>query len=212
MNRDDYRHLLLAGTVTFPATFPQLGSITLIPEATPSGIEGGKQHEMLVVKEFPSAKVTISRKVMVDNVRAVFIPQDPSRVSYDWGTWLLVDEIAEFLRGKERVRGIVFVLEAGSTLLEVLAGMTAGESAQYYPPLPQDRSFNHYGSSPRPAAMMSCNVSDNADFASIIAPTPDREMMDVENIGLESFFSCNAEDDIPSAMLSCDSSDMPSEF
>jgi len=211
MNRDDYRHLLLSGTVTFPATFPQLGSISLISEYVPCGIEGQKQREMLIVKEFPSAKVTISRKVFADNVRAVFIPQDPNRVSYACGRWLLAKEIAAFLRGKERVLGIVFVSETKSTLLEVRAGMTAGESAQYYPPLPNDRSINHYGGQPKQRHSMSCDGSDDSYAAPIRARTPEFRSMLVEGLDAEVFFSCDGHDDISFEMCSCDACDSPSD-
>ena len=44
MDRDEFRHLLLSGTVTFPATFPQVGSISLISELIPCDINGQKQR------------------------------------------------------------------------------------------------------------------------------------------------------------------------
>jgi hypothetical protein len=198
MNRDDYRHLLLSGTVTFPATFPQIGSISLTCEPIPRGIECHLHREMLTIKEFPSAKVTISRKVFVDKVRAVFIPQDPNRVSYACGTWLLGDEIAAYLRCQERVLGIVFVAETESTLLEVHAGMTAGESAQYYPPLPSDRSFNHYGGQAQKRHMMSCSTMDSSPMA-------------MEELCKEVFYSCDGHDDISFEMCACDACDTPSD-
>jgi len=211
MNRDDYRHLLLSGTVTFPATFPQIGSISLISESIPCGREGHKQREILIIKEFPSAKVTISRKVFADNVRAVFIPQDPNRVSYDCGRWLLAKEITAFLRGKERVLGIVFVSETESTLLEVRAGMTAGESAQYYPPLPNDRSFNHYGGHPEQRHIMSGDGSDDSHAAPTRSRSPELRSMFVERLGAEALFSCDGHDDISLAMFSCDATDSLSD-
>ncbi len=211
MNRDDYRHLLLAGTVTFPATFPQLGSISLISESIPCGVENQSQREVLIVKEFPSAKVTLARRIFSDKVRAVFIPQDPCQVSYACGTWLLANEIATFLRLKRRVLGIVFVPESESTLLEVRAGMTAGESAQYYPPLPHDRSINHYGGPSKHRHMMSCNSNDDANLDSSLARTLDSASMVGESIGVESFFSCNQHDDISFEMCSCNFCDVPSE-
>jgi hypothetical protein len=45
---------------------------------------------------------------------------------------------------KEPVKGIVYVRENASSMLELQAGLTAAESAEYYPPLPDDRSVNHY--------------------------------------------------------------------
>jgi hypothetical protein len=215
MNRDDYRHLLLSGTVTFPATFPQIGRISLISEPIPCGVEGQKQRnqEMLIVQEFPSARVTITRKLFADNVRAVFIPQDPNRVNYACGTWLLANEIAEYLRCEKRVHGIAFVSETESTLLEVRAGMTAGESAQYYPPLPTDRSYNHYGGQPKQRHMMSCDTSDDSLAAS---STNDAEpkyfrSMVIESPGAEFSFACDGHDEIAFELFSCDGSDSTSD-
>jgi hypothetical protein len=212
MNRDDYRQLLLSGTVTFPATFPQIGCISLACEQIPSGKEAQSQRsrEMLVVQEFPSAKVTITRKLFADNVRAVFIPQDPNRVSYACGTWLLASEIAEYLRCQKRVLGIAFVSETESTLLEVRAGMTAGESAQYYPPLPTDRSYNHYGGQPKQRHMMSCDTCDSlADSGSNVAMNS--LSMAIEDRCAEFFFACDGSDDIALEICSCDGSDAPSD-
>ena len=193
MNRDEYRHLLLSGTVTFPATFPQIGSISLVSERIPPGIECHKKRDMLVIKEFPSAKVTITRKVFADQVRAVFIPQDPNRVAYACGTWLLGNEIEVHLNGVDHVLGIVFVAESESTLLEVHAGMTAGESRQYYPPLPSDRSFNHYGGPAKQHRMMSCSPSDLDELRHEV-------------------FSCDGHDDISFEMCSCDTCDTPADI
>lgn len=152
MNRTEYRQLQLAGSVTFPATFPQVGQISLVEERLPS--EQAQDCDEYVpfvrVTENPSARVSLSRRVAVDRVRAVFLPRDPNRVSFEDGSWLLGKEILPSLRACARpVLGIVYVGEAEPTLLEVNAGMTAAESAQYYPPLPVDRSHNHYACQPR---------------------------------------------------------------
>lgn len=209
MNRENYRHLLLSGTVTFPATFPQIGSISLIVDSIPCGIEGHRQREILIVKEFPSARVTISRKIVADNVRAVFIPQDPNRVSYACGTWLLANEIAPHLRSRERVLGIVFVAETESTLLEVHAGMTAGESAQYYPPLPNDRSFNHYGGQTKQRHLMPNDVTDESQ--PLTAATKFTARAIPSEVNCEEIFSCDGHDDMFFEICSCDASDSPSD-
>lgn len=207
MNRDDLRHLLLSGTVTFPATFPQLGNISLVNESIPGGAEGDQQREMLVVKEFPSAKVTISRRVFADKVRAVFVPHDVSRVSYACGTWLLDQEVAVYLRDKRQVLGIVFVSETESTLLDVRAGMTAGESAQYYPPLPADRSFNHYGGPQKQRPVFSCNVTDDPGTESVVSRSIHPHALALQAMGAEFMFSCDGPDDVGLEVLSCDSPD-----
>lgn len=195
MNRNDYRQLLLAGTVTFPATFPQLGRISLVSESVPCQVEGVyRTQDVLVVHEFPSAKVTITRRVFADKVRALFLPQDPNRVSYACGEWLLNKEIADRLRRcKGPVLGILFVPESESTLLEVRAGLTAGESAQYYPPLPSDRSYNHYSAHPKQQHMFSCDGCDHMES--------------------ERYFSCDGNDEMRCELFSCDGDDgMGCEF
>ncbi len=200
MNRDEYRHLLLSGTVTFPATFPQIGRISLISVPIPCEKDGQKQppQDMLVVRESPSTKVTITRKVFADKVRAVFLPDDTNRVNYACGTWLLAEEIAPFFRCRKPMLGIVFVPETESTLLEVRAGMTAGESAQYYPPLPNDRSYNHYAGQPKQRQLMSCDSCDDSQTAASDAPTLDFPSIVAEGVSARSFFSCDGTDDVES--------------
>ena len=147
LHRDEYRQMLLAGTVTFPATFPQVGRLDLLDELLP--VRDGKQQEVLVVSESPSPRVTMTRRVPASSVRAVFLPRDPRHVSYIDGQWLLSGEVAHGLKYRLKecqgvVYGIAFVGESEPSLLSVSAGMTAAESAQYYPPLPGDPSNNHY--------------------------------------------------------------------
>lgn len=206
MNRDDYRQLLLSGTVTFPATFPQLGSISLCSEPVPCGLGGQNQRmqDMLVVHEFPSARVTIARKLFAEKVRAIFLPQDPNRVNYGCGTWLLDQEIAAHLRSVGQVLGIVFVPETESTLLEVRAGLTAGESAQYYPPLPCDRSYNHYAGHPKQRHMMSC---DGCDDSQETCGTPLASTFRSLAVGDGINLSCDGHDDMLPESFSCDGSE-----
>ena len=209
MNRDDYRHLLLAGTVTFPATFPQLGSLTLVSERMPGNgqLETRQTQDVLVVCEFPSARVTIKRKVFADKVRAVFLPQDPNRVSYACGTWLLAEEIATYLRCRERALGIVFVAETEPTQLEVRAGMTAAESAQYYPPLPNDRSYNHYGGQQKPRNMMSCDACDTTLAPASVTQTSEFRSLAAESLTAQRSFSCDSQDEMCWELCSCDGDD-----
>jgi hypothetical protein len=106
-------------------------------------------HEvLLVVTERPSARVTLKRCLPVSQARAVFLPRNPTSVRLNDGTWLLDDEVSVGLRCALNelpvVQGIVYVAEHSPTLLEVHAGLTAAENAQYYPPLPCDRSQDHY--------------------------------------------------------------------
>lgn len=166
LHRDEYRQMLLAGTVTFPATFPQVGRLDLRYELLP--VRDGEQQEVLVVSESPSPKVTMTRRVPASSVRAVFLPRDPRHVNYADGQWLLAGEVVHGLKSRLKecqgaVYGIAFVGESEPSLLSVSAGMTAAESAQYYPPLPGDPSNNHYNPwpdthSPGVAPIASCVV------------------------------------------------------
>ncbi len=148
MNKDQSIQLALAGTITFPATFPRTIEIVLNPIGSDHGSYGHRQNVLLVAIERPSPRVTIRRSLFVNDVRAVFIPRDLHAVDYRNGDWLIGDDIRAgiqiFLNRGQELRGIVFVAEQIPSLLEVSAGMTAAESSQYYPPLPSDRSVNHY--------------------------------------------------------------------
>ena len=151
LNRNEYRQMLLAGTVSFPATFPQVGTLELRSE-TLSALSG-QASDILTVTENPSSRVTLSREVLASAVRAVFLPRNPQQVNYSDGLWLLPDEILMGLKlhlqnTRGPLYGIVFVAESEPTILKMSAGMTAAESVQYYPPLPGDPSFNHYNPNP----------------------------------------------------------------
>ena len=150
VNRDEYRQLVLAGTVSFPATFPQVGTLHLSNEAMPTRDQASQAF--LSVQESPSARVTMVRRVMAKSVRAVFVPNDPRNVNYADGRWLLADEVLpgleQLFKAEDMVQGIIFVAESESSLLNVSVGMTAGESVQYYPPLPNDPAHNHYNAWP----------------------------------------------------------------
>lgn len=150
VNRDEYRQMVLAGTVSFPATFPQVGRISLTLEKIPASHQ--PELEFLSVTESPSARVTMVRRVMAKSVRAVFIPRDPRQVNYADGEWLLGDEVLPGLTCKlgdsSMLHGIVFVPENEPSMLNVSVGMTAAESVQYYPPLPNDPAHNHYNAWP----------------------------------------------------------------
>jgi hypothetical protein len=146
LSREEHRQLLLAGTVTFPATFPQLGLIHFLHESLTSG----KTLEMISVTERPSPRVTLVRRIKASSVRAIFLPRDPQHVHYSDGRWLLGSDICEFLSSSKNgvSIGIVFVPESEPSLLHMTAGMNAAESIQYYPPLPGDPSHNHYNPFP----------------------------------------------------------------
>jgi hypothetical protein len=148
MNREQLKQLATAGTVTFPATFPRLAEIQLHHQQDLALACGSQAATFCVAIERPSIKVTLKRIFKVSDVRAVFLPANPHCVNLQEGIWLLDSEVEAGLRlhlaNHGRAFGIVYVAEQTPTLLEVHAGLTAADSAQYYPPLPVDRSVNHY--------------------------------------------------------------------
>lgn len=148
MNREQLKHLAVSATITFPATFPRLADIQLRQGCDLSPPDGEQATTYLVAIERPSVRVTLKRMLPVSDVRAIFAPRDPNCVHLDDGSWLIGSEIEAGIRlhsaNGGRLYGIVYVSEQTPTLLEVVAGMTAAESSQYYPPLPCDRSLNHY--------------------------------------------------------------------
>lgn len=148
MNREQLKHLAVSATVTFPATFPRLAELRLRQCRAVPPNNGEQETSYLVAIERPSVRVTMNRVLPLSDVRAIFIPRDRNCVHPEDGTWLLGSEIEIGIRlqitSHNALYGIVYVAEQTATLLEVQAGMTAAESAQYYPPLPCDRSVNHY--------------------------------------------------------------------
>ena len=80
----------------------------------------------------------------------MFLPDDCKVVNLENGVWfegkVLEDKLSDLL-DTGVLNGIIYVREHAQSLLEVEAGMTAAESAEYYPPLPDDRSVNHYNMS-----------------------------------------------------------------
>jgi len=148
--RGQIRSLSLSGTVSVPAQFPELGELFVLP-CTPDGrlLPKGKSNYILRVVQRSSVKTSITRNFLLDDVAAVFLPANKDRVQLEKGQWLLGAEIGEFFacqsvpKGASNL-GIAYVPEAASCLMQVEVGMTAAESAEYYPPLPGDRSIDHY--------------------------------------------------------------------
>jgi hypothetical protein len=139
--------MLLAGTVAFPSTFPELGVLSFECHAARADGVNDSTGDVLKVEQFLSPKLTMTRTFLASDVAAVFLPAKPERVDLRDGKWLLGDEVAKIADASKcdhQVLGIVYVREQASTLLQVEIGMTAAESAEYYPPLPDDRSVNHY--------------------------------------------------------------------
>jgi len=149
LSPNQVRQLSLAGTISCPPQFPDVGKITLQLHAIPEHCEPAHcGHDLIEVVHDVSPRVEISRRFLVESVQAMFLPKDPKAVDLKHGHWYFGQQVKEKLekamRQNEAVVGIVYTPESASTLMRVDVAMTAAESAQYYPPLSGDRSHNHY--------------------------------------------------------------------
>jgi hypothetical protein len=141
-SEEQLRAMYLSGTVSIPPRFPDVADITFR-----SVMSGKKTRTLVVATQMISAKVTIKRTFFVEDVTCIFLPTDCSAVDLQCGEWVDGDEVGLKARAcvdQDAIQGILYVREHAQSLLEVQAGLTAAESAEYYPPLPDDRSVNHY--------------------------------------------------------------------
>ena len=130
------RALSLASTVPVPATFPELGLVTIADSGT--GHNG--TAKIVNVDHVISPRLKIARSFFLQDVSAIFVPENTNDVDFNRGTWLLGSDVGK-ADGK---MAIAYVREDARVLMQVEVGMTAAESAEYYPPLPGDRSVDHY--------------------------------------------------------------------
>ncbi|TWU49141.1 hypothetical protein [Rubripirellula reticaptiva] len=139
------RSMYLSGTVSIPPRFPDVAEISF------SQINQINGQIFITATQRLSPKLVIKRSFFADDVTSLFIPECPKQVDLDKGTWLegkaLADKVFHSM-DKDVVQGIIYVREHAQSMLELEAGLTAAESAQYYPPLPEDRSVDHYSMNP----------------------------------------------------------------
>jgi hypothetical protein len=166
----------LAGTVAVPQTFPQLARLSIVANSPKRrSPEGQAGRYLLLVEHEISPKLTITRTFFLDQVAAVFIPADPTKVDFEDGKWFVGDDLAAAARGKTSgtALGIAYVRENAATLMQVEVGMTAAESAEYYPPLPHDRTVDHYRFEPLgTSAATVCNTGQEPDDHCSSASSP----------------------------------------
>ncbi len=139
------RLMYLSGTVSIPPRFPDLAEITF----TKNPLRGGRVF--IVATQRLSPKLVIQRTFFAEDVMSLFIPNDVKSVNFEDGEWfegsMFENKVYESFDQKP-VHGIIYVRENAQSMLEMEAGLTAAESAQYYPPLPEDRSVDHYNMNP----------------------------------------------------------------
>lgn len=131
--------MYLAGTVAIPS-LPAKALLTF--EKQGNGRDG---FFLVRAEQNLSAKVTISRTFFAEDVRAIF---EPNKKCDKDGTWTAGAEAVTALikvhLGEKGFSGVIYVREDAQSLIETKAGLSAAESAEYYPPMPQERSANHY--------------------------------------------------------------------
>lgn len=133
--------MFLSGTVSIPPRSPDVADISH------SRNQGESGPFFVTATQQLSPKVVIRRTFFVQDVMSLFIPRDAKQVDFEKGTWLQGDGLANQLSSlldQAPIKGIIYVREFAQSILEMEAGLTAAESAQYYPPLPDDRSVDHY--------------------------------------------------------------------
>lgn len=140
LSRRQIEALYLAGTVSIPRQFPELGRIWYWPPGAVHSSNRKHASAVLCVEQKLSLSVTVTRSCLLADVAAIFVPRTPDCVDYTKGTLLLTEEIESTwarLRkdGENAVRGIIYIAEAARVLTEISLGMTAAQSADYVPPL-----------------------------------------------------------------------------
>jgi hypothetical protein len=158
------------GTVPFPSPFPEMGTISLLPRALvyrESSDDPGQ--DLVLIEHVQSNRVTILRRVRLDDVAVVmFSSSDATQ-----GVWFVGPQVARALRERSNgndaslMRGIAYVHERAPVLMQVEVGMTAAESAEYYPPVVGERSDAHYhlqtaaGMAPTTSVLCGCGVEES---------------------------------------------------
>lgn len=132
------RHLHLAGTVSIPRHFPELGRIWYLPKGA-EGDDENRKTPVLRVEHELSHTASVTRTCLLEEVRAVFVPKKPSKVDLKKGRFLLRHEIADAWPHLKKdadgaVLGIVHVHETARTHTEVSMGMAAARSVEFVVP------------------------------------------------------------------------------
>jgi hypothetical protein len=144
--RRQLRSFALAGTVPIPCPFPEVGKLSLVPgglvyEKTTEPV----REDVVVIEHLQSNRLVVRRTVLLRDLAAVvFLPIDRD------DSWFFGPEIAKELAARSNCNrddlllGIAYAHEQAAVLMQVEVGMTAAESAEYYPPVVGERTDDHY--------------------------------------------------------------------
>ncbi|PHQ34731.1 hypothetical protein [Rhodopirellula bahusiensis] len=142
---EQLRAMALSGTVSIPPRFPDLAIISF------ETCDNSTSPFVVVAYQKLSPKLSIKRTFFPSDLKCFFVPESTSHVDLENGEWFEGNQLlkkAQLMLDSTKVEGILYVREQAQSLLEMEAGMTAAESAEFYPPLPDDRSVNHYNMNP----------------------------------------------------------------
>lgn len=139
----------VAGTVPIPLRRPELAKLAVRRCKESTFETPTTTRYYFLIDHFLAPHLSIRRTFDLSDVRAVFLPRSAVDCDYESGSWFLEQEIgpALFAYRQQHGRaalGVAYLRENASTLMQVEVGMTAAESAEYYPPLATDERHNHY--------------------------------------------------------------------
>lgn len=131
---ESMRALRLAGTVSIPTPFPESGWISY---GRNFDSQGSVQTMMNLVRveHVLSNQVMVARTVRRKDLQAIWLADHEENPFPHRRMWVNQPEVFYNLLKKRKLVGSIFVREAAPVLLEVQVGMTAAESAEYYPPI-----------------------------------------------------------------------------
>jgi hypothetical protein len=173
-DRHQLRSFHLAGTVALPSPFPEVGRLSLVPGGVSyHSAKGDCDLDLVAVEHCQSNRVTITRYVALGDVTAVLFAVSPTHFSDK--DWYFGPEIVAQLETRSSTNaptvcmGIVYVREQAPILMRVEVGMTAAESAEYYPPVVGERSDSHYALT-QPPWPKDCSLKDCSPLDSLRLP------------------------------------------
>lgn len=149
------QRIFLAGTISFPDTFPRLGEMSI----TRLKLEFACKKKVNILKvEERCEHYTVVRSFSLDDVSGIFIPEDARQPDWAKGRWLVGPEITspDFpvhftdapqkpKRDDEKKAGIVFVSESARVHMIIETGTTAAESRDFGPTMFKPLTCNPCG-------------------------------------------------------------------
>ena len=126
--------LLTTGTVTLPGPFPDLAEISLEED---SFRFGEQPQSVLCLQSCPEPHTVVSRRVLLRDVLAIFIPNvtEGKEIKLSDGLFESGEGAAELIKqlsSSGPVRGLIYVREDTAVLMSTLSGMPASDSQAYY--------------------------------------------------------------------------------